>query len=79
MPRAVLKNGVVYPIEPLPPGWGDGTELQLEKSPPGANGSSGQSTDQWMDEVEALASKIPTGEDDKLAAAVRQLRRQAKR
>jgi hypothetical protein len=31
-----------------------------------------------MDEVEALAARIPAGEDDKLLAAVTQIREQAK-
>ncbi len=29
MPRAVLKNGVIYPLEPLPPEWADGQELEV--------------------------------------------------
>jgi hypothetical protein len=74
MPRAVLKNGVIYPIEPLPEDWQDGLELRVEKS----TGEKGKSTNQWMNEVEASAAKIPRGEDDKLVAAIADLRRQAK-
>ena len=78
MPRAVLKNGVIYPVEPLPPEWRDGTELQVERSSEGVNGTAGESTDRWMDEVEALAARIPAGEDDKLLAAITQIRQEAK-
>lgn len=30
MPRAVLKNGVICPLEPLPSEWEDGRELRVE-------------------------------------------------
>jgi hypothetical protein len=78
MPRATLKKGVIQLIDPLPPEWGEGTELRVEKSGKRANGNVMQSTDQWMDEVERLAAKIPAGEDDNLVAAVAKLRQEAK-
>jgi hypothetical protein len=78
MLRAVLKKGVIHLVEPLPPEWREGTELRVEKYSAITNGSARQSTDQWMDEVEALAAKTPAGEDDKLVAAVRQVRHEAK-
>jgi hypothetical protein len=78
MPRAVLRNGVICSVEPLPVDWQDGTELQVERSSAGAQSSTASSTDQWMDEVEALAAKIPAGQDDKLVSAIAQLRQQAK-
>lgn len=28
MAKAVLKNGVIRPLEPLPPEWADGQELE---------------------------------------------------
>jgi hypothetical protein len=70
---------VIHLVEPLPPEWREGTALSVEKYSAIANGSAGQSTDQWMDEVEALAAKTPAGEDDKLVAAVRQVRQEAKK
>jgi hypothetical protein len=30
MPRVVLKNGLLYPLEPLPAEWQDGQELHVE-------------------------------------------------
>ena len=77
MPRALLKNGVIYPVDPLPADWRDGTELTVEKSRPADNGSPGHPTDQWMNEVESMASKIPAGEDKKLDSAIARLRKQA--
>jgi hypothetical protein len=29
MLRALLKNGVIYPLEPLPSNWKDGKELRI--------------------------------------------------
>jgi hypothetical protein len=79
MLRAVLKKGRIHLVEPLPPEWREGTEVRIEKSSTAINGNAGESTDQWMDEVEALAAKTPAGEDDKLVAAVRQVRQEAPR
>ena len=32
MPRGVVQNGVIYPVEPLPYDWHDGTEVRVVKS-----------------------------------------------
>ncbi len=32
--RAVLRHGVIEPIEPLPQGWADGQELLVEEPHP---------------------------------------------
>jgi phosphoserine phosphatase len=64
-------------VEPLPAEWRDGTQLRVEPmsaSPSGHN----RSADQWMDEVEALASRIPKSEDAKLIAAVKKIRQEAR-
>jgi hypothetical protein len=58
--------------------WKEGTELRIERSRSRANGRAGRSSDEWMDKVEALAAKIHAGEDDHLAAAIRQVREEAK-
>ena len=34
--KAILKNGVICPNEPLPPDWAEGTELEVQKSANGA-------------------------------------------
>ena len=36
--KAILKNGVIFPKEPVPSDWSDGTELDVQKS---SNGTSG--------------------------------------
>lgn len=32
MPRAVLKNGVILPLDPLPADWADGQQLRVERA-----------------------------------------------
>lgn len=32
MVRAVLKNGVIYPLDPLPEAWREGQEVQVEEA-----------------------------------------------
>lgn len=79
MTRAVLQKGVIYPLEPLPPDWEDGIEVNVEKIPARiANGSPAHPTEQWMDEVEACAAHIPEEEDERLGASLAQIRQQAK-
>jgi hypothetical protein len=78
MRRAVLKKGTIRLVEPLPRDWQEGTELVVEKAPEADDGSAGQATDQWMDEVEALAAKTTAADHDKLQAAINEVRKQAK-
>jgi hypothetical protein len=53
MPRAVLKNGVICPLEPLPPEWHDGRELRVESV---AEEDENQDIDAWHRELEALVA-----------------------
>ncbi len=79
MPRAVLNKGIIYPIEPLPADWRDGTELILEKLPVESDkGSTAQSVDEWMNDVDALAAQGIPEDDKKLAEAIALIRQQAK-
>jgi len=54
MPRAVLKNGVICPLEPLPPEWDDGRELRIESV---AEEGEDQDIDAWYRELEALVAQ----------------------
>lgn len=76
MPRAVLKQGVIYPVEPLPTDWNDGTELLVEKSALPGTDRANNPTDAWMDKVEGLAAAISPGDDERLMETVAALRRQ---
>lgn len=53
--RAVLRDGVIQPLEPLPPDWTDGQELRV-LSPEPSNDP--EKIDAWYRETEALAKEL---------------------
>jgi len=76
--KAVLKNGVICPKEPVPPDWSDGTELDVERArPQPANGAVDQ-LDRWYEELEDACAQMDTVDDQILKAAVLEVRRQEK-
>ena len=54
MPKAVLKNGVILPLEPLPPEWVDGRELRVESA---VDDDESQDLDTWFAELQALVAQ----------------------
>lgn len=66
MIKAVLENGVIRPVEPLPPDWRDGQELVVEADvvPDAAD------VDRWADELEAASRAIPDEEHDRFMRAL---------
>ena len=54
MPKAVLKNGVICPLEPLPPEWEDGRELLIESA---EEQDDDQDLDAWYHELEAMVAQ----------------------
>jgi hypothetical protein len=73
-PRAILRDGVIYPIEPLPAEWSDGRELWLEE----AEADSPQVIEQWRQEVEALVARLDPENYQQLEAALTKADRQDK-
>ena len=53
MPRAVLKNGVITPLDPLPAEWADGRELQVESASPNDDE---QGFDTWLVELQSMVA-----------------------
>jgi hypothetical protein len=74
MPRAILKDGVIYPIEPLPPEWDDGRELWVAD----AEADSPQDLDRWFKELQALASRGDPEDRKRLEAALAEADEKAK-
>jgi hypothetical protein len=74
MPRAILKGGVIYPIEPLPAEWGDGREVWVED----AEGDSAEAIDRRFAELEEAARQIDPADDERLEKAIADVRRHAK-
>lgn len=54
MPRAVLKNGLICPLEPLPAEWQDGQALCVE---PANEDDEDQDIDSWYRELQAMVVK----------------------
>jgi hypothetical protein len=76
MPRAILKNGVIYPLEPLPPEWADGQELEVEPIQPADE--SPEAIERWAREMEALCADSDSEDEERMLAAIAEERREAK-
>jgi hypothetical protein len=74
MPRAILKGGVIYPVEPLPPEWGDGREVWVDDAAP----DSPADIDKWYSELQALAAQIDPEDQKRLEKALAEADEQAK-
>lgn len=73
MPKAVLKNGVIMPLEPLPPEWADGRKLVVEDAD-----DDDQDFDAWMTELESLIAHNDPAELARIDKAIREADEQAK-
>ena len=72
--RAVLRQGVIQPIEPLPPDWRDGQELVVE-----SNGDAGhEQLQHWADELDAAVESIPADEHDRFLRALDEIELESK-
>jgi hypothetical protein len=77
MPRAILRNGVIYPVDPLPSDWADGKELQVEEAE--NQGSSGEddspeAAEKWYQELNSLCADNDETEVAQLEANLKQIR-----
>ncbi len=70
MPRVVLKNGVLCPLEPLPPEWADGRELRVEDTEEPA--AALDADDECFERLEAAAKQISPQDIEKLEAALKE-------
>jgi hypothetical protein len=74
MPSAVLKNGLIYPVEPLPPEWIEGQELEVQEVQDGTPSGLAR----WYQELEALCAANDPEDDARLQAALEEAHREAK-
>jgi len=75
MPRGVLKNGLIYPLEPLPVGWMEGEEVCVEKIEPEP---SEMEIDRDFAELAALCANGDSVEDERMDQAIEEAKRLAK-
>jgi len=64
--RAILRHGIIQPVEPLPRTWAEGQELVVEEP----DGLRGEEIGQWAQELEAAAAQIPAEEHDRFLTAI---------
>jgi capsid protein len=67
--KAVLKNGLIHPQEPLPDDWSEGMEVDVEKA---FKHLEGDALEQWFAELEAIAARGDPEEDVRLEAILRE-------
>ncbi len=75
MIRAILKNGTIQPLDPIPRDWPDGVALHVDAAEPSDDV---ESIDRWYAEVNALAAQIDPRDMARLEAALREADDQAK-
>ena len=73
--KAVLRHGVIQPVEPLPPDWADGQELVVE-GPKSEHADAEIS--QWARELDAAAAEIPAEEHERFLHALDDIERESK-
>jgi hypothetical protein len=79
MIKAVVKNGLVVPCDPLPADWQEGAEVEVERVVSSGAGENGiDPTDAWMDEVEAVAAQGDPADDLRLEVAIQDVCRREK-
>ena len=73
--KAILRDGRIQPLEPLPPGWTDGQELVVEE--PELSETAAE-IEQWAKDLEESTAKIPTDEHDRIDRALEEIERESK-
>ena len=76
--KAVFKNGVIYPKEPVPKDWSDGIELEVKRVSAPAADTGGDELDRWYAELEGACAQMDPEDDRILKEAVLEVRRQEK-
>lgn len=55
MIRAIVRDGVIHPLDPLPADWDEGRELLVDSAP---RADSEEEIRQWLDDMDALTSQL---------------------
>ncbi len=73
--KAVLRHGVIQPVDPLPPDWTEGQELIVEEPGPDV---AGVEIGQWVQEMDAATAQLPHEEHDRFRQALDQIEQESK-
>lgn len=75
MPKAILKNGAILPMEPLPPEWADGQELLVESA---SEIDEDADFEKWLTELQGLVAQNDPADLARAEQAIRDADEQAK-
>jgi hypothetical protein len=73
MLKAVLQEGVIVPLEPLPLDWEDGAALEVAKA-----NSPSLDIDAWANSMNQLCADSPAEDEERMRRAIEEHRQQAK-
>ena len=76
MIRAVVRGGLIHPVDPLPPGWKEGQEVEVQEAQ--LIDDSPEAIARWIEEMEALADDIDPEDVRRVEAALAEADRLAK-
>jgi hypothetical protein len=74
MVRAILRDGTISPISPLPDTWSEGQELVVESAPLPTK----EEWDSWSREIDELAAQIPLDDFERVELALAEADKKAK-
>lgn len=72
--KAVIQNGRIEPLEPLPPDWQEGQEVIIESEAP----EPASEIAKWSDDLEAAAARLPAAEHQRFIEALDEIERGSK-
>jgi hypothetical protein len=75
MPRAVLKNGMILPLDALPPDWPEGQQLRIEAI---VDEDDNSDIDEWYRELEEMVAENDPDDIARVEEALRIADEQAK-
>jgi hypothetical protein len=75
MVRAIIRNGVIELLDPLPVEWRDGKELIIEED---TDLQDGQTLAEWKQEMDEAAAQTAPEEDDRFLKALAQIEAESK-
>jgi hypothetical protein len=73
--KAILRDGLIQPLEPLPSDWTEGQELIVEEP---AEAERSALIDEWARDLEAAAVQVPAEEHDRFRQALSDVERDSK-
>jgi hypothetical protein len=73
MIRAIVCDGKIHPVEPLPPSWEDGQPVEVQAAP-----SEADEFDDAMREIKRLSQQIDDEDWQRMRTALEEADRQAK-